>query len=1055
MNYCGFDVCITIQPAPFNAAGYLVTIHHLVEPPATAHQYVEGFDSVAFENTLLRPLRAFIAAPPADAALRELGRQLAALLLPPHVRALLFAILARNASSAAPIRLLLQVDVPELIDLPWELAYLDAPRVLQGIAGHLGQNPRLHLVRCPTPMLATAAVPADPLRVLVAWSDPCSPTSPRLPFASEEARSVLAVLQWPSGFRIHARELPHATPARLRESIREWQPHILHFIGHGEDRHGFQQQGGALVLEGTQSGSQEFVTGKDLVEWLAGIDVRLVSLSACATASVAHSLIAGGIGAVLAMQLPWREVTATPFFRSFYSALLEPKTVHDALREGRQTLRHAVPDWAVPALYLSRDTGTLFAVTDRRERHSKPVFSNLPYAQNPDFRGRDKDLTELHRSLTTSSQPLALVGLGGLGKTQLASEYAHRFRHEYPGGIFWINARDTLRMKEDYADINRALDSRDAGSPEERAQRMRLMLQELTEPSLVIYDNITRDTDLRLLPTVGHCRILATVREDYTVRGRFRLQPISALDDEAAWTLLQTRISASDPAEQQAVKEIAVTLGNLPLALVLVAEHVRSSVVDQQGNAIRQPFSSYLKRLTLGPQKLLDRARRRFTAFTNHDGALFDAIEISYRSLTPTAQTMLAIASCFAARGIPPALLLSACDIADPDEFSEALMDLTAFSLVTREEDGRLSLHAVVRFFARGQVNEDALRDTLGRVAGVLVARLNAANESMDLRTIRPDIAHCRAVADLCRSHPTPRHYLDLLRELGIFYFAQGELDKACEHLMMGLAMAQQRHGPQNLEVALCLRHLANVKQAQAEHARGCGEHEVAAVRYAEARRESEQALEIVQTLYGPEHSQTIDYYNDLGYIFRCNADMESAKHYYTRALEITLKCYGSRHENVAMCLNNIAIVLESQQRYDDALGKLRRSRSILRRLYGVRQSRFGYRVFHVRYAIRMNNIGRILRKQGKARAALARHNVALSVFLELSADDPRGNRDLGYTYNFIADARRLLDQPAEARYYYELALPMLSYCLGDTHAICREVQAKLRSLSDEGTSNP
>jgi tetratricopeptide (TPR) repeat protein len=1032
------DLHLTIRPPDSSSRGYLVTLANLANGGETQQETVPDWKLAAAELAALRGLRTGLATPPAADVINALGRRLASLLLPPRVQGLLFALLARDAAATVPIRLCLEIEPPELRPLPWELAYLDPPAYMPHYKGFVGLHPRLHLIRR-TEARASQREPADPLRVLVAWANPCTHSSPALPFAVEEADGVLSALKRPAGFGIQSRELAHATRVRLRDAIQMWQPHILHFIGHGH-----AGDGGALIVEGDRPNTQESVTGKELVEWIADLDLRLAALSACDTAGVAQTLADAGVGAVLGMQMPWREVTAPAFFCNFYSLLLQPKTVHAALNQSRQALRHTMPDWAVPVLYQSREMGALFPPTQR----TRPVFNNLPYAHNPDFCGRNDDLAELHRSLTLSAQPVALVGLGGLGKTQLASEYAHRYRDQYPGGIFWFNSRDDLRIKDEYAAISGLFDAPRDLSVDGRAQFMRMTLQELREPALLIFDNVTRDTDLQLLPAVGNCRILATAREEVAVRGLFSLHWLPTLAPEAAATLLQTHVTAGDTDDLTALCEIATQLGHLPLALTLVAEHVRHSLVDMDGNAVRQPFLSYLRRLEQGPQKLLDRARQHFKAFTKHNGALFDAIEISYRALSPTAQSLLAVASCFAARGISPKLLLAAWPQADAEEFMEALADLTALSLVTREEAGRLSVHEIVRFFARGQLSEEAFHATLDRVAQVLAKQFETANEALDWREVRADVAHCRMVADLCRAQPDVPHYTDLLLQLG-YYYLDIDSDQADEYLSTGLAIARKRYGEQHPDTAQFLRHIGAVRQAQGERERDRGNHDRAKARFAEARQAREQALNIVQAIYGPEDARTIDFYHDLGYILRWQGDLEGAEQYYVRALELSLQAYGPIHQQVATCQMNIAVLYEIRERFDEALGKLRRSRDIIRRLHGVKQSQFGYRVLHAKYAYRMNSIGRILRRKGKAGVALRRHQAALNVFLELCAGDPQGDINLGYTYYYIAETQVMLDRRDEARIYYELAQPILVRLLGETHRVCREIAVRLQFLDD------
>ena len=82
-----------------------------------------------------------------------------------------------------------------------------------------------------------------------------------------------------------------------------------------------------------------------------------------------------------------------------------------------------------------------------------PAIWNIPYPRNPDFRGRD-DLLEVLHATCTAAQTVALTqvvhGLGGVGKTQLALEYAYHY-----GGVYrlvwWMRAEEPATLATDYA----------------------------------------------------------------------------------------------------------------------------------------------------------------------------------------------------------------------------------------------------------------------------------------------------------------------------------------------------------------------------------------------------------------------------------------------------------------------------------------------------------------------------------------------------------------------------------------------------------------------------
>ncbi|WP_433789135.1 FxSxx-COOH system tetratricopeptide repeat protein [Actinoplanes sp. CA-252034] len=79
--------------------------------------------------------------------------------------------------------------------------------------------------------------------------------------------------------------------------------------------------------------------------------------------------------------------------------------------------------------------------------------------RNTRFTGRQEELRHLRSLLRGSAAPapVAILGMGGIGKTQIALEYAHRFRNAYDV-VWWIDAEQTQSIATTLADLGRALD---------------------------------------------------------------------------------------------------------------------------------------------------------------------------------------------------------------------------------------------------------------------------------------------------------------------------------------------------------------------------------------------------------------------------------------------------------------------------------------------------------------------------------------------------------------------------------------------------------------------
>jgi hypothetical protein len=119
----------------------------------------------------------------------------------------------------------------------------------------------------------------------------------------------------------------------------------------------------------------------------------------------------------------------------------------------------------------------------------------VPFASNPDFVGRDEDLEALHQMIYGGTTPVGirptvLVGLGGIGKTQLPVEYAHAHREDYPGGVFWLNAANPLLGE--FAGLAEKLGQSGPETPRQQAARAAWDYLNARPEALVIFDNVTQ-----------------------------------------------------------------------------------------------------------------------------------------------------------------------------------------------------------------------------------------------------------------------------------------------------------------------------------------------------------------------------------------------------------------------------------------------------------------------------------------------------------------------------------------------------------------------------------
>jgi tetratricopeptide (TPR) repeat protein len=585
-----------------------------------------------------------------------------------------------------------------------------------------------------------------------------------------------------------------------------------------------------------------------------------------------------------------------------------------------------------------------------------PAVWNLPWPRNPAFTGRMGLLERLRSALTEVSYGpavVALTGMGGVGKSQLAAEYAYRWQTDYDR-VWWVRAEQPATLLADYAALADQL-----GLPERRDPDQGVVVAavrgwlERNRRWLLVLDNAEQAATVRpVLPRGGGGGVVITSRNPVWRRDATPL-PVEVLDREEAVAFLLERTGQTDAT---AAGELAEALGDLPLALEQAGAYI-----DEQGITL----VGYTRQLRT-------RAPELFAAGQppDYDHTVATTWTVSFQAVEQTslaAADLLRLCAFLGPDTIPTALLEQgpnllpeplASAVADPDELAMAVAPARRYALVKLTE-ATLSLHRLVQTVTRHALATDERRPWATAAVRLVAAGFPSEAHNPDTwPTAARLLPHALTVTSHPAAHTTdPQATISLLNRVGDYLWGRAEYRQAKSLLEHALSTAEVRLGPEHPETATSLNNLALVLWAQGD--------------LQAARTLHERALTIRETRLGPDHPDTATSHSNLAVILRLQGDLGHARTELERALVIYEACLGPDHPDTALSLSRLATVLRDQ-------GDLDRARTLHERALQIREACLGSH--HPETAWTLNNLAVVLHAQGDLDRARTLHERALSI---------------------------------------------------------------------------
>jgi tetratricopeptide (TPR) repeat protein len=567
---------------------------------------------------------------------------------------------------------------------------------------------------------------------------------------------------------------------------------------------------------------------------------------------------------------------------------------------------------------VNRLLGGVSSASDSKE-NSKP--SNLPIV-NSVFYGRDQFLSQLREAFSSSSRPRknqCLVGLGGIGKTRLAIEYANRYSEHYSALLFVV-ADSPESLRANIANLCGALRI-DEPEPAKQYGAAIKWLQEHPGWFLIV-DNVdtkeaARAVEESILGKLKEGHILVTSRLSAWRNRDLDPLELDVISEDASVELLlegtdgQRKPTRSD---NRRALELAKRLGCLPLALQQAVGFISARYCS---------FEEYLIRWDSAEKKVVewhDEVELKYPT------AIVTTWELSFDEMKPEGKKALRLICWLAPDPIPKALLYKVSKVPNSFDIEEGIAELENYSFLrwVDSEKDLVQVHALVSEIARYRMSELERRETIGNALATMKVFVENQNPS-DPRTwpsiYEPCRAHLGQLIEKSEEMGIGEPTANLMDKLALFFLGIAAFEEAEPLFRRVLEISEASYGPNHPNVARGLNNLAGLLQETN--------------RYSEAEPLYRRALEIDEASYGLDHPSVATGLSNLALLLQETNRTSEAEPLVRRALEIDEASYGPNHPNVARGLNNLARLLQETNRHDEAEPLLRHAIEIDKDSYG------------------------------------------------------------------------------------------------------------------------
>ncbi|KAL7935748.1 heterokaryon incompatibility protein domain-containing protein [Trichoderma chlorosporum] len=542
----------------------------------------------------------------------------------------------------------------------------------------------------------------------------------------------------------------------------------------------------------------------------------------------------------------------------------------------------------------------------------------VPFERNPAFTSRETDLKRIRQMLFAGQQTsrVAISGLGGVGKTQLALELAYRIMTEYKDcSIIWIPTTNKESLEQAY--FNAAVKLGISSPEDTNADAKKLVQDHLSNKSagrwLLIFDNaddVSLFTDsssreagrlIDYIPRSVHGSVVFTTRDKRTavrLAGR-NVVEISEMNEVDGKQLLAKYLVNQDLMSQGDVTALLDQLMYLPLAIVQAAVYINANGIG---------LDDYLSLLKEQEEDVIDllsedfEDERRYQDLKNPIATTWLISFQQIRQRDPLAADYLSFMACVDAKDIPVSLLPPA---ESRKREIEAIGTLQGYSFIAKRSSGSaVTIHRLVHLAMRNWLQREGL---LSQWTSKTIVRLAEMMEYREdgLRTWRPFMPHAHYVLGSRYAVDDDEWKMTLLWRYAQCLSDDGRYKEAEELQLQAMEGLKMKLGADHIETHRMGSNLALTYQKQG--------------RWKEAEQLETQVMESLKAKLGVDHIDTLVTMGNLATTYQRQDRWEEAEELETQVMEARKMKLGANHPDTLRSMTNLVVLYWKQSRWDDA----------------------------------------------------------------------------------------------------------------------------------------